>query len=106
MSEKPIIAVTMGDPAGNGPEITIKALSHTDIYDRCRPIVVGDTKILEQAKCFVNRPDIRIHRCDSVSDAVFTPGTIDVLHLELIPDVHTFPIGGRECCLPVRAQSH
>ena len=93
MSEKPIIAVTMGDPAGNGPEITIKALSHTDIYDRCRPIVVGDTKILEQAKCFVNRPDIRIHRCDSVSDAVFTPGTIDVLHLELIPDVHTFPIG-------------
>ena len=93
MSEKPIIAVTMGDPAGNGPEITIKALSHTDIYDRCRPIVIGDTKILEQAKCFVNRPDIRIHRCDSVSDAVFTPGTIDVLHLELIPDVHTFPIG-------------
>lgn len=93
MSEKPIIAVTMGDPAGNGPEITIKALFHTDIYDRCRPIVVGDTKILEQAKCFVNRPDIRIHRCDSVSDAVFTPGTIDVLHLELIPDVHTFPIG-------------
>ena len=93
MSEKPIIAVTMGDPAGNGPEITIKALSHIDIYDRCRPIVVGDTKILEQAKCFVNRPDIRIHRCDSVSDAVFTPGTIDVLHLELIPDVHTFPIG-------------
>lgn len=93
MSEKPIIAVTMGDPAGNGPEITIKALCHTDIYDRCRPIVVGDTKILEQAKCFVNRPDIRIHRCDSVSDAVFTPGTIDVLHLELIPDVHTFPIG-------------
>ena len=93
MSEKPIVGITMGDPAGNGPEITVKALSHADIYDRCRPIVVGDAKMLEQATHFVGRPDITIHRCEKVSDAKFTPGTIDVLHLELIPDVKTFPIG-------------
>ena len=31
MSEKPIVGITMGDPAGNGPEITVKALSHADI---------------------------------------------------------------------------
>ena len=93
MSEKPIVGITMGDPAGNGPEITVKALSHADIYDRCRPIVVGDAKMLEQATHFVGRPDIAIHRCEKVSDAKFTPGTIDVLHLELIPDVKTFPIG-------------
>ena len=49
---KPIVGITMGDPAGNGPEITIKALAHADIYDRCRPIVVGDAKMLEQAKGF------------------------------------------------------
>ena len=93
MSEKPIVGITMGDPAGNGPEITVKALSHADIYDRCRPIVVGDAKMIEQATHFVGRPDIAIHRCEKVSDAKFTPGTIDVLHLELIPDVKTFPIG-------------
>ena len=93
MSEKPIVGITMGDPAGNGPEITVKALGHADIYDRCRPLVVGDAKMIEQATHFVGRPDIAIHRCEKVSDAKFTPGTIDVLHLELIPDVRTFPIG-------------
>lgn len=93
MSEKPIVGITMGDPAGNGPEITVKALSHADIYDRCRPLVVGDAKMIEQATHFVGRPDIAIHRCEKVSDAKFTPGTIDVLHLELISDVRTFPIG-------------
>ena len=90
---RPIVGITMGDPAGNGPEITVKALAHADIYDRCRPIVVGDAKMLEQAKGFVGRPDIQIHRCEKVSDALFTPGTIDVLHMELIPDVSRFELG-------------
>ena len=90
---KPIVGITMGDPAGNGPEITVKALAHSDLYDRCRPLVVGDAKILEQAAGFVDRTDIHIHRCEQVSDALFVPGTIDVLHLELIPDVAAFPIG-------------
>lgn len=93
MNKKPIIGITMGDPSGNGPEITVKALAHPDVYERCRPIVVGDAKILEQATRFVGRGDIAIHRCAAVSDAKFTPGVIDVLHLELIPDVATFPIG-------------
>lgn len=93
MIEKPIVGITMGDPAGNGPEITVKALAHQEIYDRCRPIVVGDAKMIQQAAGFVGRPDIQIHRCQEVKDALFTPGTIDVLHLELIPDVEKFPIG-------------
>ena len=48
MSEKnrPIVAITMGDPAGNGPEITVKALSDPALYERCRPIVVGDAKMI------------------------------------------------------------
>lgn len=91
--EKPIVGITMGDPAGNGPEITIKALASADLYDRCRPIVVGDIKMLEQAKRFVGRPDIQLHRCEKVSDALFTPGTIDVLHMDLIEDVDRFEIG-------------
>lgn len=93
MNKKPIVGITMGDPAGNGPEITVKALAHADIYDRCRPIVVGDAKMIEQAAGFAGCPEIRIHRCASVSEALFVPGTIDVLHLELIPDVKAFPIG-------------
>lgn len=93
MSKKPIVGITMGDPAGNGPEITIKALAHKDVYDRCQPVVVGDANMLEQAKGFVNMPEIKINRIEKVSDALFTPGTIDVLHLPLIKDVSKFEIG-------------
>lgn len=93
MIKKPIIGITMGDPAGNGPEITIKALGHTELYDRCRPIVIGDANIMEQATKFVDRPDITIHRCETVSDAKFEKNTIDVLHMDLISDINTFPIG-------------
>lgn len=93
MSKKPIVGITMGDPAGNGPEITIKALAHKDVYDRCQPVVVGDANMLEQAKGFVNMPEIKINRIEKVSDALFTPGTIDVLHLPLIEDVSKYEIG-------------
>jgi len=93
MSKKPVIGITMGDPAGNGPEITIKALAHKDLYERCNPIVVGDARMLEQATRFTGREDISIHRCEKVSDALFTPGTVDVLHMDLIDDVSRFEIG-------------
>ena len=43
---KPIVGISMGDPAGNGPEITVKALADATIYDRCRPLVVGDGFVL------------------------------------------------------------
>ena len=57
---KPIVGITMGDPAGSGPEITIKALADPEQYSYCRPIVVGDVKVMEQAKKFVGREDIVI----------------------------------------------
>ena len=93
MNKKPIVGITMGDPSGNGPEITIKALAHSGLYERCNPIVVGDANILEQAIRFVNLPDIKIHICEKVSDAWFQYGTVDVLHLPLIENVETFEIG-------------
>ena len=37
----PLLAITMGDPAGIGPEVVLKALAITDIIERCRPLVIG-----------------------------------------------------------------
>ena len=47
MTEKPIIAITMGDPAGVGPEICLKAAAQ--VADICTPVIVGDRAVLEQA---------------------------------------------------------
>ncbi|MBQ9048854.1 MAG: 4-hydroxythreonine-4-phosphate dehydrogenase PdxA [Solobacterium sp.] len=90
---RPIVGITMGDPAGSGPEITVKALSDASIYDRCRPLVVGDAKMLEQAKHFVHHPEIKINPVTDVKDAKFEYGTIDVYHLDLIKDVKEFKLG-------------
>lgn len=46
---KPTVGVTMGDPAGVGPEVVAKALSLKEIYDVCRPVVIGDARVIERA---------------------------------------------------------
>ena len=46
---KPIIAITMGDAAGVGPEIIMKSLAHPEVYRQCRPLVIGDAKRLREA---------------------------------------------------------
>lgn len=89
----PIVGISMGDPAGNGPEITVKALADASLYDRCRPIVVGDAKMIEQAKGFVGHAEIAVNPVKSVVDAKFKAGTIDVYQLDLIEDVDAFKIG-------------
>ena len=46
---RPILGISMGDPFGNGPEITVKALADKTVYDRCRPVVIGDVCAMEYA---------------------------------------------------------
>jgi len=48
-----MLAITLGDPAGIGPEVVLKALAHAEVYDRCRPLVLGDRRILERAAPWV-----------------------------------------------------
>lgn len=45
----PILAITLGDPAGIGPEIIVKALQEPTIFERCRPLIIGDVRILARA---------------------------------------------------------
>jgi 4-hydroxythreonine-4-phosphate dehydrogenase len=48
MSNKPIIAVTMGDPAGIGPEVILKALTDPIIKKVSRPLILGDWGVLQR----------------------------------------------------------
>ena len=47
--DTPLLALTMGDPAGIGPEVVVRALRHAAVYERCRPLIVGDQRILARA---------------------------------------------------------
>lgn len=81
---KPVIGITIGDAAGIGPEIIVKALKHQEVYDTCRPLVIGDAKILERVKPIVDS-HATIHAIKDPEEALFTFGTIDVIDLDLIP---------------------
>ncbi len=52
----PRVGITMGDPAGVGPEVVVKALGHAEVYERCRPTVIGDARRLTRAGRLVNQP--------------------------------------------------
>jgi 4-hydroxythreonine-4-phosphate dehydrogenase len=86
---KPIIGITMGDPYGSGADISVKALADPGIYDRCRPLVVGDACCMEYAAevaAKVSGINVRIHPVKSVSEALFEPGTIDVFDMGVMND--------------------
>jgi 4-hydroxythreonine-4-phosphate dehydrogenase len=75
--EKPLIAITMGDPAGIGPEILVKALLQPRIREDCRPLVVGDRQILLNAAQSLGLPfDLKsIGRLDKLTLA-FEPALL------------------------------
>lgn len=82
---RPVVAVTMGDGAGVGPEVVMAALAHQDTARRCRPLVIGDARRLRQAAGIVGSDDVVV----SVTDperAEWTPGRVNVVDLDLLPD--------------------
>lgn len=82
---RPRIVITMGDAAGIGPEIVMKALARPEPYEWSRPLVVGDARRLEKAGRAVGT-DLALRRIEAADEAGFTPGTIDCIDLPLIPD--------------------
>jgi 4-hydroxythreonine-4-phosphate dehydrogenase len=80
---KPIIGITMGDPAGIGSEIIAKALNQFEVYTKCRPVVIGDKRAMEEAVKMAN-VSLEVQRIKDTADASFTPGVIDVYDLDNI----------------------
>lgn len=79
---RPIVGITMGDPAGVGPEITIKALLHADVYETCRPLVVGDIKILAEAVRIVGAKNVTLNAVEDPEEGIYSCGTIDVVDMK------------------------
>ena len=82
---RPVVAITMGDAAGVGPEIVMKSFALGRLHETCRPLVVGDAARLEEAGRIVGAPSLAVRRVRGPRDAAFEPGTVDCLDLGLIP---------------------
>src|ERR1700675_2319350 len=46
--DKPLLGITMGDPAGIGPEVIAKALALAKVRRLCRPLVIGSFPVMQQ----------------------------------------------------------
>jgi 4-hydroxythreonine-4-phosphate dehydrogenase len=90
---QPLVAVTMGDPAGIGPEIIARAFDEEGFRKHNRAIVVGDAGILERATRLLDLA-LRANVVAQPEDARFEPGTVDVISETELPE--DLPFGGLE----------
>jgi 4-hydroxythreonine-4-phosphate dehydrogenase len=77
---RPLIAVTMGDPAGIGPEILVKALDEGSAFERLRPLTIGDAAVLEDAVRGCGS-GLRVRRVAGPDQVTGEPGCLEVIDL-------------------------
>lgn len=83
---KPTIAVTMGDPAGIGPEIVVRSMAEPEVRNACCPVVIGDPRIMFRAMELV-KGGLVVRTVASAREAGADPGTLDVIPAgDLAPD--------------------
>lgn len=80
---KKIIGITLGDPAGIGPEITLKAFSKPELYEKCNPLLVGDKSIIEYYLNLHPELNLSVNVVEDPKDGKYTFGTIDMIDLNL-----------------------
>jgi 4-hydroxythreonine-4-phosphate dehydrogenase len=79
MSEnRPLLAITMGDPAGIGPEIIAKAVKDGDVHEVCRPVIIGDPEMMRRAAEIVGA-SATMRVVDRLDDCGSDPGVIEIL---------------------------
>ena len=76
--ERPLLAITMGDACGIGPEVIVKALSHPEVYRICRPFVIGHTDLLRESLRFADA-QMSVREVNAPEEVQSEWGTIEVL---------------------------
>lgn len=92
--ERPVLAITIGDPASIGPEIAVKALATGGLRDVCRPVVVGDGWSIDRALASTG-VGLALRTIGHPSEGAFVPGVLDLLEV---------PVSGSESVVWGRVQ--
>lgn len=85
------VGITMGDPAGIGPEIVVKALSKPTTYEFCKPVVIGDLKLLKHTANQLKEA-VKLRAIKNPRKASGKPGVIEVIDLQNV-DLERLRIG-------------
>ena len=88
---RPFLGLTIGDPAGIGPEIVAKTLTHEEVRAACRPLVIGEAGIMRRAIRLCHL-DLSVRVIASPGEATGDLGLLEVLDLKNI-DAASCPPG-------------
>ena len=96
-AKRPVIGITMGDPAGIGPEIIVKTLLEFEIYKTCRPLVIGDAEVIKDILKKCKLPG-EIKKIDNITGTPPGKGKIEILDLHNV-DMANLQLGvpGKIC---------
>lgn len=75
---RPITALTMGDPAGIGPEICVGAMLDKEIHEICRPFMIGSITIMEKAGKVLEK-ELKFNKISEPEEAKYEYGVIDII---------------------------
>lgn len=78
---RPVIAVPMGDPAGIGPEIVLKAAMSREVNEKSRFAVIGDAGVLRRALSFPHMPEVSIRVIHAPGEGDYRDGILNVIDL-------------------------
>ena len=81
---RPIVGISVGDPGGIGPEVTVKALAVPRVYEQCRPLVIGDATVVRDALRFTGL-NLAVNAVDSPEKGIYKLGVVDVLDMGNMP---------------------
>lgn len=88
---RPLLALTLGDPSGIGPEVVVKALGNRELMSGFRPVVVGTIGTALRAKCEVGS-DVEFAEIASIDEAATAEEFVPVLSIGDFND-SDFPVG-------------
>ena len=98
------LALTMGDPGGVGPEITVKAVSSPEVQACCRPIIIGDRIVMEEALGLVD-PSLKLIIIKTAEEGSPASGAIELIDLRTMSDFEkckATSAGGKACASYIR----
>jgi 4-phospho-D-threonate 3-dehydrogenase / 4-phospho-D-erythronate 3-dehydrogenase len=85
----PIIGITMGDPIGIGPEIIIKALNEPELYTFCKPVIIGDSFVIQQSLKLLHLNHKTINIIDNPKQGNYEFNSLDIINISNIKIDHT-----------------
>lgn len=89
IKQRPVIAITMGDAAGIGPEIIVKALHSKHTYDICCPLLIGEGTTMSAAIRLLNSP-LKLRPAEEADEVQGQFGTIDLLDMHNLKQDEVF----------------